>query len=359
MTIESLKNPGMNNSTFWKLLLGSSLTMIILIALWNFLVNPFGIYPVHILPTITFSIYEQKVYLLSNLDPPPRSLILGSSRVQCIDPDVVEEITGRRSFNWALWEARTEITYASLRMALEEFHLPIDLVIVGMEPEMFHLTGPVHSQARISDSYMKFFSDEPGIKIILEKARRLFSYGQTHASLLSVFQFFRGNEDFNQGDWRVDGFKPFEIDLDNVPEEMLEEWELAIDAGIDFYLENYWKPDEFTDISDDRKEYFRMFLDYCVENEIQVYAFMPPQHPDMLQRIFNLGGEPLFTETREFVESEVLESGGVYRDFMYLDSFGGDERYFRDEIHMIPQNGERMVRELLSDFDSEPSEVLE
>ena len=36
----------------------------------------------------------------------------------------------------------------------------------------------------------------------------------------------------------------------------------------------------------------------------------------------------------------------------YLDSFGGDVRYFRDEIHMIPQNGEIMVRDLLSDFDN-------
>jgi hypothetical protein len=356
MAAEVLTNHAPKSTGFWKALLAAYFSVIVFIALFNFLVNPFGIYPPKILPVITFSIYEQKVYLLSKLNPPPSSQIIGSSRVQYVDPEVVEEITGRRCFNWSLWGSRTEILYACIRMALEEFHLPIDLVIVGVEPEMFHLTSPIHSQARITDSYMKYFSNEPVIQIAYEKAGWLFSYGQTHASFLSIYQSIRGNRNFNQGDWREDGFKPFEIDVNTVSEEVIREWEQAIDKGIDFYLENYWKPDKFTDLSEERKEYFRKFLDYCVDNGIQVYVFMPPQQPEMLRRIYDSGGEPVFEETKEFVRDEVLRIGGVYRDLTDLDSFGGDVRYFRDEIHMIPQNGEIMVRELLGDFDQYASE---
>ena len=56
-------------------------------AVFNYIVDPFAIYGTNLYPAITFNKYQNKLYLLRNCQPPPGVLIIGSSRVQCIDPD--------------------------------------------------------------------------------------------------------------------------------------------------------------------------------------------------------------------------------------------------------------------------------
>lgn len=348
-----LQNNKSNLQAFWKPLLGSCAITVVIFALLNFVVNPYGIYPPALLPTISDSIYEYKINLLSEFDPPPEALVLGSSRVQCIDPDIVGDITGKRCFNWALWECRTEILYASIRIALEEFEAPVDLVIVGVEPEMFHLTNDLHAQARTSNAYTKYFETVPVYKPILDKAIRSISYGQLLASLQSVSRVMKGVATAENPNWRDDGFRIFPTEGRGGTEEIIENFESAIESGILTYPENYWKPDEFLDLSDRRIEYWNMFLDICVENEIQVIAYMQPAHPELLRVLYELGGEPIYEETAELLEDTIDEIHGTWRDYRYIESFGGDPSAFWDEAHMLPSNGDLLIRDFLSDFDSQ------
>jgi hypothetical protein len=337
---------------FWKALLVSCLIVIFIIGIFNFLVNPYGLYPPAIFPQITDSIYEYKIQLLSEFNPPPEALILGSSRVQCIDPEIVEEITGRRCFNWALWESRTEILYASLRIALEEFHAPIDLVIVGVEPEMFHPTSGLHPQARTTAAYIKYFERTPFYKPILDKTVRMISFDQLIGSLKSIRRALKGIRSSNERYWRSDGFRQ------NMPGHA-GSFSNVIQQGLVNYPIKFWKPDEFTHLSDARIDYWRKFLDICEQNHIQVIAYLQPVHPELMERLYGLGAEPIYEETAELVESTVTAMHGTYRDFRYLDSFGGNKSAFWDETHMLPNNGDLLIRELLSDFNEGSGSVQE
>ncbi|MCX6645636.1 MAG: hypothetical protein NTY09_04665 [bacterium] len=344
---------------FWGTLLGSCAIVVAIVAVFNFIVNPYGLYPTNFLPKISSSIFDYKVKLLSEFDPPPEVLILGSSRALCIDPDVVEEITGRRCFNWALWDSKIEIVYASVRIALEEFHDPIDLVIVGVEPEMFHLTNQLHAQARTSTAYTKYFEPKPFYKPIVDKVLRTISYGQLISSLRSIRHAMRGMVSTNESNWRDDGFRMFQEEGAWGINEMEANLDKMIEAGINSYPEVVWKPDEFTDLSEFRKQYWNMFLDYCEEHQIQVYAFLQPVHPALLDKLYEIGGEPLFEKTDEFVRDSVNRIHGVYRDYRNPESFGGDPTAFYDEVHMLPSNGALLVRDLLSGLDSYPGDNAE
>ncbi|MCX6647404.1 MAG: hypothetical protein NTY09_13755 [bacterium] len=157
--------------------------ILILSGSMNFIVDPFGLYGTGIFPPVTFSQYEHKLRLLREYIPRPSALIIGSSRVECLNPNLVEEITGRRCFNWANPLAKTELFYAELRIALEELNAPVDLVIVGVEPDVFHPQAEAPPQALTIYDYMRFISDKPAYESVRDKIARLISIEQTGSSL--------------------------------------------------------------------------------------------------------------------------------------------------------------------------------
>ena len=70
-------------------------------------------------------------------------------------------------------------------------------------------------------------------------------------------------------------------------------------------------------------------------------------HPELWEFIQEKGVDHLYTETSEYVERTVAESGGVFRNYIELDSFDGDPEMFWDEVHMRPENGEALLWNLL------------
>ncbi|HEX9744040.1 MAG TPA: hypothetical protein VGB30_01300 [bacterium] len=89
------------------------------------------------------------------------------------------------------------------------------------------------------------------------------------------------------------------------------QWENRIAEG-DFDLEHHMRerirkyPErslhfaEFTRLSETRKRYWEDILQICDENNIQLYVYFPPAHPDLMDSLYDLGAEPLFDEISNY-----------------------------------------------------------
>ena len=339
---------------FWKMFLAAGAWILAIVALLNLLVDPFGMYGTGLFPSMVSNRYLAKLTLFRAADPPPSALILGSSRVGLIDPDLVTEITGERCFSWGVPVARAETYLAIMKIALDEVDAPIDLVIVGAEPEVFHPTSEVHPMARFVPEFSGYGDPLPWWSITIEKVSRLFTMEQTQASIGVLKASIRGERVGDWIEWGPDGF-PVGMDPETTPRVIEEDFESRLKRGIATYPDQRFEISSFTHLSPERMGYWEEFLQICEENDVRLYVFMPPPHPDLLDRLYELGAERIFEETGDYLHRTVIKAGGTFRDFTQLESFGGDPDLFSDEVHLRKPNAEMMLRALLSDYPQDES----
>ena len=344
-----------NHKRLWLTATVPFVILLVLSGCMNYIVDPFGLYGTGIYPPVAFSQYEHKLRLFREYVPRPRALVIGSSRVECINPELVEEITGRRCFNWANPLAKTELFYAELRIALEEYNAPLDLVIVGVEPDVFHPQADAPPQALTIYDYTRYIFDKPAYEAAKDKIGRLFSVEQTAASL----RVLSGTSDYNAlEEYRFDANGYMRVtDYGSLTDDMIVR---GLENELRDYPEDHWGNPNFSNLNPDRKIFWEDFLRICHERGIMVYACMTPLAPELLRRIYELEGfdaEALYTEVREYLEETVGEVGGVFRDYTDVTSFDGDPEGFIDVMHLKPENGEIMLRHLLGDDFQNETEV--
>lgn len=304
-------------------------TMLLVMAL-NFVVDPFGIFGTGLYPIVSSNRYSQVRELLEVSDPPPEALIIGSSRVVCIEPDQVENITNLTSLNCWGPAATPEIYYATIRMALEEYHVPVKMIVVGVEPGVLIDNGAgIHAQASILYSYEKYFSSQPVLATGGEMLARLVSGEHTQVSLGRLNVFFP-----------------------NFTHSSAEVHTSGLDAGINADIKRYstfWDAFIKAPISESRKYYWDKFLRICSENEIEVFAFTLPAHPRLVDRFFDFGSDENYVRSAEYLEKSVLDMGGTFRLYYVPQDFGGNDDDFRDGVHMTSENGRLLLIDLLSE----------
>lgn len=339
---------------FWKVFIAAGAWLLAIVALLNLLVDPFGMYGTGLFPSMTSNRYLAKLELFRAADPPPSALILGSSRVGMIDPDLAHEITGEKCFSWSVPVARAETYYAIMKIAIDEVGAPIDLVIVGAEPEVFHPRRGVHPMAKLVPEFSTFIDRQPWWAIAVEKVSRLFTMEQTQASIEVIMAVMRGEKVGDWIEWGPDGF-PVGMDPETKPAVIEEDFETRLERGLATYPDLRFEVSEFTYLDPERMDYWEDFVQICEENGIRLYVFMPPPHPRLLEELYDLGAKEIFEDTSEYLERTVTEAGGTFRDFTRLESFDGDPDLFSDEVHLRKPNAELMLRELLSDYPQDES----
>src|SRR5713226_9571413 len=116
------------------------------IALINFLVNPFRLYPTHLVAPATVDDHTTKLELLRSQRP--QLLVLGSSRVLKLEPAYLERRTGLRAFNLGVASGQPEDSLCLFRYATERLRLPVRRVVLGVDVDSFTPTAPVNPQLR-------------------------------------------------------------------------------------------------------------------------------------------------------------------------------------------------------------------
>jgi hypothetical protein len=129
--------------------------------------------------------------------------------------------------------------------------------------------------------------------------------------------------------------------------------ESVLDQRVPLYPEESFGLSGFTKLSETRKEKWGEFLSVCTDKDIDVIAFMPPVHPRLWDLLLELHADRLYDETDEFLTESTEQSGGLFKDYTLVDSFYGRQEYFRDEVHLMPENGTILLRNLLMNYLNE------
>ncbi|MCX6645637.1 MAG: hypothetical protein NTY09_04670 [bacterium] len=338
-----LKNYDWTNPINSKYYLGTVFIILFASAITNFLVNPFKLYSTNLIEPIASTRYEKKLMLFQNYIPRPNALIVGSSRVDLFDPEIVEEMTGKRCFVWGVPDARAEVMYAIVRIAIEEFNAPIELLIIGVEPEAFHPTVPVNPQAKVLEEYTKYFSNDPLLMRWIEKFERLISFEQTRISFYTLGLLVTGKEIKPLEDFRPDGLFSY---TGPVPAGK----ERRIDLAVGSYADQKWFMGGFDHLSKTREHYFEMILDICRERNIQVYAVSTPLQPRVYQRLLELGAGRIYDEASDYFNSVLNGTTERFFDYTDVNSYGGSPDYFMDGYHMDKNNSNILLRHMLADY---------
>ena len=321
--------------------------LLLSIATLNFVVDPFELYGTKLFLPLEFNRYDKKIELYRALDNSPQALILGSSCTESFDPELVFNLTGKRCFNFAQPAARPETLLADLKLALSENKVPVDSVIVGVEPLFFHPKTPVHPQAEFSESLRPFLKDRSILKFMIGKVERLISIEQLSASYDVLKRERSGTKEPDVISYRNDGFAVYPRRETELAEGKLDLGEIIEKRALR-YPDQIFQISTFTGLSPERTETFREFVDLCRDNGIKMYVFMPPVHPCLWDSLKARGAEPIYKETARFLSSVVTESGGVFRDYTHIESFDGSPNEFHDVVHMTKSNCDLLLRNLLS-----------
>lgn len=318
----------------------------------NVVVDPFDIYGTEIFRPFRANNYQWKAQLFIMMDPPPEALILGSSRVGTADPEIVEDNTGKRCFNWGAPTEETMTYNAIIRMAVDDYHAPIDMMIVAADPEIFHPGRTVHPQAVSAIAYEKYLAGK-GIRSAIKRTAMKFiqtiSWEQTVASLTVLWREISGRESDAQYTYRDDGLMLFAGSDDQIASGTYD-----LEAMIDRRLPTY--PDrnlcfvQSDEMSESAMNRWVEFLDYCVGNEIEIYVYITPQHERYREMLRDLGSENIYGEITEYLRMTVEERGGIFRDYSIPETFGGDPEMFYDEVHPRKENNDLILRDLLAGY---------
>jgi hypothetical protein len=344
-----------NKSTFAVFFAAVIFGAIISAGIINYVVDPYDLYGVDLFAPIEVNQYAAKLDMFRAYEPPPSALILGNSRVKAFDPNVVENYTGTKCYNWGLGFASTEVLLAELKIALDEEHAPIEMIVLGIDPIMFNTKVAIPKQARVEPGYTRYFAPRPVLTANWERMSHLFTMDQLKMSFVAIWRKMSGGERLIEPEYRADGLTVFAIrhmnDVHGPPD--LDE---IVTEGAPKYFQNTLAG--WTELAPERKKAWIEFLGLCVQHNIKIYAFMTPMHPLLWGLLGEYGSQDIFLQSYDYCERTITEAGGTFRNYSDIATWGGDPNLFNDEVHMLPKNCAVLMKVLFTSAGLEPIEEV-
>lgn len=315
-------------------------------ALLNFVVNPFGLYPARFFERSQDNFRIKKFELASNFNPPPDTLVIGSSRVMTMRPSDVERHLGGRAFNWGVPSATAEDYYAATRLFTENLGINLSTIIVAVDLEAFNPAEPLMPEARYFQDYADFLLLSPEADASsFEKFSLILSMQQTKESIAVIRRKLEKTKGSPKTIIENDGYV-FQSQREKTISEGTFDLGKILALRVRKYPVRSLKLEGFTHADERRLEYLRLFLNFCRDRNIKVYAYITPYHPELWKVI---GAIPESSRLREIENAigNVFENYGVtLHNFSRVENFSGDSRRFYDEIHGMPDLESAILDEL-------------
>jgi hypothetical protein len=236
----------------------------------NFVVNPFGYYPVHVLRPLTWSSRQVKAGLLETARY--EAVVVGSSHTMKIAPSDVERATGLRTVNASVDSARVEDIYALLSLALARPDCTLKEVVLGIDPEAFHDHLAPDARLLGAAALLPFVPADFKAELVREAGEGLVTFGQVMASLRSLRM------------WRSSSYPPVDSTFDDDGFLHYVTWEREIAQGtfvpsFDGTVAEYdARFLGFEALSERRRDLFVRLMDDLAARGVRVHAFITPMH---------------------------------------------------------------------------------
>ena len=298
-----------------KLLFIKSILLLLPFALWTclvVLVDPYNYFDVsHIIPDIVkkqtslpSNRFLWKIILFKRT--PSANILLGDSRVDAIDVNYIDKISGEKYFNFAHGGA-------SLPDIINTFHyakrtIKLSNVYIGLNFNLYNSYNESNRFAAaelISNDLKYYIFDKDVIKT-------------TYYNLAT----FYSNKDFHIG-------SP-SLDKDSF-------WKSQLVTAVPIFYKHYKYPNNYYNKLKD-------ISDYCKINNINLTFIIPPTHIDLQKRVADFG---LLEEEKNF-KKDLRSLGKVY-DFDYPNDWTNNRENFNDPFHLTKAMMEKFVDEIWGD----------
>jgi hypothetical protein len=311
-------------------------------ALLNLTVNPYGHFPLRVLKPVVWSSRQDKVDWMATSfgRRPPQVLVLGSSRVMKIRSTEIEQVSGKRAYNAGVDSGRVEDAYALFAYA-RVLGAPLSDLVIGIDLDAFHDAVPTDARLLATAQLRRFVPLDVRLDWYPRVAAGLVSYSQARDSLRSLSMAVRG-------------YPPevYRFDEDGFIHYL--EWEPKIAAGTfrpDFEHSKEEYDSRFAQwgqVSPMRVELLKKLVSEAATQGIAVRAFLTPFHRSLIE---HLRVTREFDRHRSEVTNVMVDLMNEHSNFSFMDfteatSFGGETERFLDGSHPDEENSARIVRAL-------------
>lgn len=333
--------PAGSAARFLGLLAAAALAWLLLAGIFNYVINPAGVFAPSVVPPLLWNPRGQKLALLSEVREPPQLLVVGSSRVMKLAPRELERETGLVAFNGGVSSAAIEDDVAMLHFAMESRQLPLKLVIVGIEPESFATSQPSNwwmwppAVTRVLPLRMRAVA-------LLTRYQKLLSASYLRLSLDQLYSVSSGRRPAPAQRLDADGLVHW-VDR----EDDMAHGNRGFDDRLTAHVRDFGNP--FLADSTFSEERWREFDEMLAQTRtagVRTIVFMTPVHPALMARLPR-GYAEWHAGVARRARSVSLRHGAEFRDFTDIASFDGSSDDFYDGVHYGDRNAARLVRALL------------
>ena len=323
--------PSPHDAGFLRVFFATTAALLALVALLVVLTDPLGRFGTGLLPPVVSSDRDQKAILFRSREPAPEILVLGSSRSKTIAPACLQQLTGRRGFNFAVNGAGSEDLVAILRYVRTVGGSGLRTVYAGIDPEMLQSAGGVH-RALEGSRYLARFAPGGAVPARGNLGADLLGWQAVSAAIHSVTSRFQSGARESE----------FTLDADGLQHYVRVEAALArgeapdaarILGSIPGILGRY---ESFPGLDPERVAALRQFAEEAHRAGLEVVAFIPPVHPAFERAALGTAWRLRTEETVQLLHA--LEQQGLlrYAEVRSLIATSPDTTQFVDAIHFLP-----------------------
>ena len=330
-----------NNSRFHGqhkvVFIGVFLGLLMIVALTNYLVDPYGRYGTDILNANRIDPRTWVEKMLRNQSVKPDLILFGSSRTMPLKPDFGRELRG---VNAALFAGAIEDHYCILRYSVEKLNFSLRYAVIGLEPDLLLSSHPIDPMLVKNKSLGQYLEKKKKSPIqdffkqpaFVDEIASLLSLTSLKNSCKIIFSFLMNL--FNPKSAIADAHPEESTGIVSGLLEIVEEKKDSMEARLRQYKTLY---SGVTSIDKDRLKYLYRFAEYAKKNHISVIAFIPGYSISFWSEMNQIDS---FTNINQEFDKEMMRLKELY-GWQLIDfrpgNYAGPELVFFDGVHPTKQ----------------------
>jgi hypothetical protein len=312
---------------------------VMLIAGTNYVINPFGAYPTHVVEPLGTVSRSLKLQLFDELPHTPDLVILGSSRSMNVSPDDIQRQSGLSAFNAGVNAAIPRDFLALLLYMEQQNRLPKVLVVgLGLEQLSEDDYGPRIENPDPLDRYVAWDAPPAPSLLSIEQTQATFRLLATLLAGQYVSDRLQANRKlFSANGWHS-------LSGGSVDPEVADN--LAADAV-------RTAPSFAHGVNDSQFDHLKSLVELCQKHHIRLVIYFPPYHPSLLA--YYEQSTP-YLQVKQNIMSRLNALQATYPftwyDFTDVKSFQGDSSDMVDAFHPSNRASQKIIMIILKDLET-------
>ena len=318
---------------------------LLVVATVNFIVDPYAQYASDVFEPLVQTSRAQKVQLLADMSPTPDGLVLGSSRVMKLEPDVLQRVTGSTFLNAGVNHAKSEDHLAMLRHYHSKTGEMPKWVVLGLDVNSFSDQNQTDARLLSNSDLLPHVSGSVPLSDRFQRWRELFSWQQTKMSITSI-----RHPKTEDGEPPLESFRADGLLVYHQREQEIADGTYDFRGALDYTKREYKQLlFNFDRLSERRCEMFAALARECRQANSRLVVFLTPMHPELRAYVENSTAYELRKrELNDFLAAQAKSEGFTLVDLSDITRFDGDPALFVDGVHPLEPNTRKMIQRLVS-----------